>query len=118
MIDIKFYASETLAYYERNGVFAITYTEARNEVDSMFPFLRKDDLDSIARLVAKKLDGSEFESGNRVQIAPHYDLFMRGARYGEIRKIVGGIAHIKMDHPQVKKLARIPLTDIRRIQNV
>ncbi len=54
---------------------------------------------------------SPFE-GIRVEISPSYDLWMRGARFGTIRRIEKGtIAVIKMDHRQVRKLARIPLAD-------
>lgn len=51
--------------------------------------------------------------GKRVEIAPHHDLWMQGARMGIIRKIEtvgvhgGEIFTLKMDHPQVKRLARI-----------
>lgn len=60
-----------------------------------------------------------FLIGHRVEIAPHYDLWMQGARFGTIksfRRSVDGksiIARIKMDHPQVKTLARIPVDDLR-----
>lgn len=45
--------------------------------------------------------------GKHVEISPAYDLWMRGARFGTIRKIVGNVAHVKMDHPSVKRLARV-----------
>ncbi len=52
---------------------------------------------------------SPFE-GIRVEISPGCDLWMRGARFGTIRRIEKGtVAVIKMDHPRVRKLARVPL---------
>lgn len=51
----------------------------------------------------------------RVEISPHYDLWMMGAKYGTIKSIKDGIAKIKMDHPQVKRLQRIPLEDLKLI---
>lgn len=51
--------------------------------------------------------------GARVELSPGYDLWMRGARFGVIRKVEGGIATVKMDHPSVKRLQRIPLKDLR-----
>lgn len=47
--------------------------------------------------------------GLRVEIHPHYDLWMRGARYGTIHSVsvCGAVVRVKMDHPQVKRLARI-----------
>ncbi len=46
-------------------------------------------------------------AGIRVELSPGCDLWMRGAKFGTIRKIVGQVAVIKMDHPQVKKLQRV-----------
>lgn len=55
--------------------------------------------------------------GRRVEIPVHFDLWMRGARFG----VVTGFRHgkpgysdvllVKMDHPQVKRCARIPRMD-------
>ena len=54
--------------------------------------------------------------GRRVEIAPHFDLWMRGARTGVVRSInANGIAKVKMDHPQVKRLARIPVEDLKPV---
>jgi hypothetical protein len=54
----------------------------------------------------------------RVEIAPHYDLWMRGARFGtvirEYRSPRTGknMVAVKMDHPQVRKLVRLPADDV------
>ena len=57
--------------------------------------------------------------GRRVEIAPRYDLWMRGARYGTVRRVYyrGDVVHvaIKMDHPQVRRHARMPVSDITHI---
>lgn len=47
-----------------------------------------------------------------VELAPHYDLWMRGAKYGTVRRIKDGIAFIRMDNIRVRKLARIPVQDL------
>lgn len=57
--------------------------------------------------------------GRRIELATHLDLWMRGARFGEI--VMQSTAHkpgemmrlkVRMDHPQVKRLAVIHVADI------
>lgn len=59
--------------------------------------------------------------GQRIEIAPHLDLWMRGARFGVVAW--QSTAHkpgelmrlkVRMDHPQVKRLAVIHVADIGR----
>jgi hypothetical protein len=52
--------------------------------------------------------------GKRVEIPVHYDLWMRGAKYGKVtgfqRSNVPGISDaltVKMDHPQVKRTIKV-----------
>lgn len=59
--------------------------------------------------------------GSRVQIPAYTDLWMRGARFGTIERVVEGrgnyldprdprgatIFCVRMDNPQVKRLARV-----------
>lgn len=45
--------------------------------------------------------------GQRVEISPSYDLWMRGDRYGEIVKITKKSIHIRMD--KSKRILRVPL---------
>lgn len=47
--------------------------------------------------------------GARIEIYPHYDLWMRGAQYGTIHSVstCGKIVRVRMDHVGVKNLARI-----------
>jgi hypothetical protein len=59
--------------------------------------------------------------GKRVEIPPHYDLWMRGARYGtymglnrHMSRVRGfAIGRVRMDHPQVKKLVNIPIDELK-----
>jgi len=58
--------------------------------------------------------------GTRVEIAPFYDLWMRGARYGTVAKVYTDprgveMVAVRMDHPQVKKLARMSAHDVRPV---
>jgi hypothetical protein len=50
--------------------------------------------------------------GVRVEIAPHHDLWMRGARFGTVSKVEDGAVAVKMDHPQVKRLRWFPISDL------
>jgi hypothetical protein len=57
--------------------------------------------------------------GKRVEIAPHYDLWMRGARFGTVKRVYLGDSvnprerlAIRMDHPQVKRLATVYADDV------
>lgn len=47
--------------------------------------------------------------GDRVQLAPHLDLWMRGARYGTVRRVSDGVATVALDF---RGMARIALTDL------
>ena len=63
--------------------------------------------------------------GLRVQIPAYTDLWMQGARFGTIERVIersnnyiaandprgGDIFCVRMDHPQVKKLARFRADD-------
>ncbi len=53
--------------------------------------------------------------GKRVEISPHYDRWMMGARYGVVNRIKDGIAFVRMDNRHVKNLARIRVEDLKRI---
>ena len=52
--------------------------------------------------------------GKRVEIAPHYDLWMRSARFGVITRVNNRLDRlaIRMDHPAVKRLAKIHAGDV------
>ncbi len=67
--------------------------------------------------------------GKRVEIPAYADLWMRGARFGTVERFIAGngkylqsgdsrgadIFVIRMDHPQVKRLARFIADDCRYI---
>lgn len=51
--------------------------------------------------------------GKRIEIPVHYDLWMRGARFGEVRSYHQGsegrsaYIKVKLDHPQVRKQLKV-----------
>lgn len=55
-------------------------------------------------------------AGTRVELSPSLDLWMRGARYGTIRNVTRTaertIATVAIDHPQVKRLQKIDVTNL------
>lgn len=47
--------------------------------------------------------------GKRVELHPGCDLWMRGARFGEITNVsADGVVSVKMDHKQVKRIQKLP----------
>jgi len=49
---------------------------------------------------------------NRIEIPVHFDLWMRGARFGVITRTTrAGVWLVRMDHPQVRRLVRIAPAD-------
>ncbi len=56
---------------------------------------------------------STITKGTRIEIPVHYDLWMRGAKYGTITQFRNGrdgksdCWFVKMDHPQVKKRLKL-----------
>jgi len=54
------------------------------------------------------MDGAEVRPGDRIEIHPAHDLWMRGARLGTVKRInPNGLAVVKMDHPSVRKLLKV-----------
>lgn len=50
-----------------------------------------------------------FTIGQRVELHPACDLWMRGARFGTVHSVAkDGTLRIKMDHPQVRRLVLVP----------
>lgn len=47
--------------------------------------------------------------GKRIEIPVHYDLWMRGARFGTVTKIGkdGAFVYVKMDHPQARRRLKL-----------
>ena len=61
--------------------------------------------------------------GDRVELSPHLDLWMRGARFGVIawqstRHKPGEYAtfKVRMDHPQIKRLVTVQIADLAWIK--
>lgn len=46
--------------------------------------------------------GKTVTVGNRIELHPACDLWMRGAKYGTVIALDGKCATVKMDHPSVK----------------
>lgn len=59
--------------------------------------------------------GADIRVGCRVELSPHFDLWMRGARYGRVTKIVGDIAIVRMEVRGLR-LQRLPMADLRRVR--
>lgn len=53
--------------------------------------------------------------GHRVEIPPHYDLWMRGARFGVVVSTNSehGLTKVRMDHPQVRRLVTVHTSDLK-----
>jgi hypothetical protein len=54
-----------------------------------------------------------WDTGDRVEIHPGSDLWMRGARFGTVRKVKNGKVAVRMDHKSVRKLQWFYTTDLR-----
>ena len=62
--------------------------------------------------------------GRRVEIPAHYDVWMRGARYGVIscvtalsdRRTKTRSVYVRMDNTRVRKRVRVPSTDFEHLR--
>lgn len=59
--------------------------------------------------------GQNVSVNGRVELSPGYDLWARGARFGTVVSIANDVAMVRMDHPQVKNLQKIPVVDLKGI---
>ncbi len=67
--------------------------------------------------IGQDMNGVALATCDRVEISPHFDLWMRGARYGVVRGVRNGVILVKMDHPQVRKLFRVRNpADLKRVR--
>lgn len=48
----------------------------------------------------------DFKVGDRVELHPGCDLWMRGATHGQVAEIGRKWIKVRMDHPQVKRLVK------------
>lgn len=57
--------------------------------------------------------------GSRIELAPHCDLWMRGAKYGTVTRITGtddaARVHVRMDNPRVRKIQRLAPDQIGKV---
>ena len=58
----------------------------------------------------------QFAPGDRVELHPATDLWMRGARYATVKRIWGNVAVIRLDNHNVKKLQRCPFELLRPVK--
>lgn len=52
---------------------------------------------------------ADFTPGQRVQLAPHTDWWMRGARYGTVTRVTRTRVHVRLDHAAILV---VPATDL------
>lgn len=57
--------------------------------------------------IGSDMNGRNLCAGDRVEISPHFDLWMRGARFGQIRGKRKGLILVKMDNTRVRKLFKV-----------
>lgn len=60
--------------------------------------------------------GEAILPGVRVEISPHFDLWMHGARYGTVVQVSPEkkVASVRMDHGQIIGLRTFPLDGLQR----
>lgn len=59
--------------------------------------------------VDEKIAQAKAMVGRRIEIPVHYDMWMRGARFGVVSSIGkdGEFIRVKLDHPQAKRRLRV-----------
>lgn len=63
-------------------------------------------------------DGKSFSVGDRVELHPGMDLWMRGAKYGTVHSVSltpNDRVKVRMDHPQVSNLVAGPADRFRKV---
>lgn len=66
------------------------------------------------------MNGAVIKACRRVEISPHFDLWMRGAQVGVAERVVSQGKHkgkiaVRMDHPQVRKLLYAAPADLKSL---
>ena len=56
---------------------------------------------------------AQWRVGDRVEIHPACDAWMRGARFGTITAKIGGRLRIRMDHPGIKRCLYLDSSYVR-----
>lgn len=83
------------------------------------PILTRDEAKAANVSMFIDFDGNGYNIGDRVELHPGCDLWMRGARFGTV---VGASltpndrVHVRMDHPRVKNLVRGPEDRFRLVR--
>lgn len=77
--------------------------------------------EAAARARFDEIEGEPVCVGDRVELHPACDLWMRGARYGEVVRYDGQCGgepafKVRMDHQQVRRLVRIKASLLRRVR--
>ncbi len=63
------------------------------------------------------MNGAQVGIGDRVEIGAHHDLWMMGAKYGEVRSAEApDILVVKMDNARVKGMRRFVASGCKRIR--
>lgn len=64
-------------------------------------------------------NNQSFQPGDRIELHPSCDLWMRGARYGTVKRVLSvGRLVVKMDHPQVRRLVTTTVQSVRPTREV
>ncbi len=58
--------------------------------------------------------------GKRIEIPAHYDMWMRGARYGQVTRVGkdGAFVYVRLDHPQAKRSLKVWRIDFDYIREI
>lgn len=59
--------------------------------------------------------GEGVTAGDRVELHPACDLWMAGARFGVVTRIRDSVVHVRMDHPQVRRLQKLTMDLVRKL---
>ena len=60
--------------------------------------------------------GEPLSVGDRVELSPACDLWIRGARFGVVHSVAkDGTVKLRMDHPQVKRLVKATPDLVRKV---
>ena len=78
----------------------------------------------MSSCLTRKTTSKHPSVGRRVQIPAYTDMWMRGARFGTIKRVTEGgdfidpndprgrtIFHVQMDHPQIKRPVKVIADD-------
>jgi hypothetical protein len=67
--------------------------------------------------------GTALCAGMRIELSPHLDLWMRGARFGTVRIVTGLTPRsapcvvVRMDNPRIRRLVQIGASECRVVRS-